>query len=727
MEEVGFPPEDIILDPNIFAVGTGIESHNTYALAFIEATRTIKQELPHVLVSGGVSNVSFAFRGSPPVREAMHAAFLYHAIQAGMDMGIVNAGAMTVYDDVEPDLLEGVEDVLFNRRPDATERLTALADRHRGGERQTRQDLAWRDEPVERRLCHALVHGITEFVEEDVEEARLARHRALEVIEGPLMDGMNEVGELFGSGRMFLPQVVKSARVMKRAVTYLVPYLESEKSGVEEEGRGAGTVVLATVKGDVHDIGKNIVSVVLQCNNYRVIDLGVMVPAEKILEVALAEKADLVGLSGLITPSLDQMVHVASEMTRLGFDLPLLVGGATTSRTHTAVKIAPAYSGTTVHVLDASQSVGVVGRLMDSDGREAYSRDVRCSYEELRASYEERQAQRALLPLEQARDRRFATDWSAYRPPRPVALGVETITDWSTEDLIETIDWTPFFHAWDLRGRYPEILDDPSLGEQARALFADATEVLDRLVAERLLHPRGVVGLFPANVVGHDDIEVYGEERFGSLLGVMHGLRQQFDKGVERPNLCLADFIAPRELGVEDWVGAFAVSTGEGLSVVCADYEARGDDYSSIVAKALADRLAESFAERLHARVRRELWGYAPEESADNEDLIAERYRGIRPAPGYPACPDHTEKRTLFHLLDVPGRIGVQLTESCAMVPGASVSGWYFSHPHAQYFGLGRIGRDQVADYARRKGMSVPEVESWLSPHLGYGENGASP
>ncbi len=723
-EDVGFPAEDVILDPNIFAVATGIEEHNTYGVAFIEATRTIKDTLPHALVSGGVSNISFSFRGSPRVREAMHAAFLYHAIRAGMDMGIVNAGAVEVYDDIDPELREAVEDVLFNRRPDATERLTALAEAHRGAERRREVDMAWRDHPVGSRLEHALVHGVVDFIDEDVEEARRAAERSLDVIEGPLMDGMNTVGELFGSGRMFLPQVVKSARVMKRAVAYLVPYLEAEKAE-GEESRAAGTIVMATVKGDVHDIGKNIVGVVLQCNNYRVVDLGVMVPAERILEVAREEAADVVGLSGLITPSLDQMVHVAAEMRRLDFEVPLLVGGATTSATHTAVKIAPEYPGPVVHVLDASRSVGVVSQLLDPGRRTDFAARVRADYEETRVSYARRKAGRHLLPIDEARDRRFSQDWSTYAPPAPASPGTEVFTDYPVDELRAFIDWTPFFQAWDLPGAYPALLEDDAVGEQARALHADALALLERIASERLLGARGVVGLFRANTIGHDDVEVYGDAEHGSLLATFRGLRQQFQKSDGRPNLCLADFVAPRESGVEDFVGAFAVTAGIGLDELCADFESRHDDYQSILAKALADRLAEAFAERLHQRVRTELWGYAPDEALDNRGLIAERYRGIRPAPGYPACPDHSEKSSLFEVLDAPARIGVRLTESCAMLPGASVSGWYFSHPEAHYFGVGRIDRDQVSDYARRKGMSVTEVERWLSPNLAYDRDGA--
>ncbi len=723
-EEVGFPPEDIVFDPNIFAVATGIEEHNAYALAFIEATRSIKELLPHALVSGGVSNVSFSFRGSPRVREAMHSAFLYHAIQAGMDMGIVNAGAVEVYDDIPAPLLEAVEDVLFNRRDGATERLTALAERYQGQESVQAEDLSWRDAPVGDRLSHALVHGIDAFIEEDTEEARREGERALDVIEGPLMDGMGVVGERFGSGRMFLPQVVKSARVMKRAVAYLVPFLEAETSDDDDTG-GAGKILMATVKGDVHDIGKNIVSVVLQCNNYRIVDLGVMVPAERIVEVARAQDVDVIGLSGLITPSLDQMVHVASELERLGFETPLLIGGATTSRTHTAVKIAPAYHGDTVHVLDASQCVGVVGRLLDPVGGGAYASRIRDDYARLRDDYDARTGRRELLPVDVARERRLALDWSGPPPPAPRQPGIHVLDDYDLSELRGHVDWTPFFHAWEMKGVYPALLEEPTSGEPARALFADANALLDRIIDGGLLRARGVFGLFPANSLGVDDIEIYGDEGRTRRLAVSHGLRQQFDKP-GRPNLSLADFVAPRESGVHDHVGAFVVTAGLGLEELCAAFEAEHDDYSSILAKALADRLAEAFAERLHQRVRQEYWGYAHDEDLDNAGLIAERFHGIRPAPGYPACPDHTEKRTIFALLDAPRTVGVTLTDACAMLPGASVSGWYFGHPESRYFGVGRLGRDQVHDYARRKGVTWDEAEAWLSPNLGYPRNGGT-
>jgi len=723
-EQAGFPPEDIIFDPNIFAVGTGLEEHNLYALAYLEAVRRIKETLPRTLVSGGVSNLSFAFRGSPKVREAMHSAFLYHAIKAGMDMGIVNPGQLAVYEDIPPDLLVAVEDVLFNRRPDATERLTALAEQYRGTTATAKEDAAWRALPVAERLKHALVEGILDHIESDVEEARRHARRPIDVIEGPLMDGMNVVGDLFGAGKMFLPQVVKSARVMKKAVAQLVPYLEAEQrasGGV----RRAGTVVMATVKGDVHDIGKNIVGVVLRCNNYEVIDLGVMVPAQTILDTARERGADVIGLSGLITPSLDEMVHVGREMSRQGFTIPLLIGGATTSRAHTAVKIAPGYRGPTIHVLDASRGVGVVSQLLSAERREAFLREIRDEYDKLRTAHGARDADRVILPLPEARRRRLPVDWPAYDPPAPRRPGITALPDYPLAELVSYIDWTPFFQAWELKGSYPAILEDSVVGEQARKLFADAQALLGRIVGERLLEARAVLGLFPANTVG-DDVQIFtGEDRV-SVRGVIHGLRQQFEKGPGRPNLCLSDFVAPKESGRPDWVGAFAVTAGVCLETLCAAFEQDNDDYSSILAKALADRLTEALAERLHERVRREFWGYAPTEQLDRAALVDERYRGIRPAPGYPACPEHTEKRVLFDLLDVPGATGITLTESYAMLPAASVSGWYFAHPAAQYFGVGRIGRDQVTDYAARKGMSVAETERWLGANLAY-DPGASP
>ncbi len=715
VEEEGFPPEDIVFDANVFAVATGIAEHDRYAIWFIDAVRRIKEACPGVLTSGGISNVSFSFRGSSEVREAMHSAFLYHAIDAGLDMGIVNAGALPVYDEIPSDLLGPVEDVLFARNPEATETLTKIAEERSGTtERRHEEDLSWRELPVKERLSHALVKGIDGWVEEDVEEARQTLPSALEVIEGPLMDGMNVVGDLFGSGRMFLPQVVKSARVMKKAVAYLLPYLEAETS----ESGGKGRVVMATVKGDVHDIGKNIVGVVLQCNGYEVEDLGVMVPAETILETARERNADVIGLSGLITPSLDQMVHVAKEMERLGFETPLLIGGATTSKVHTAVKIEPGYHGPVVHVLDASRAVGVVSRLLDRNRREAFVREVRDDYREARERRASKRAKSELLDLEEARARRFRTDWSSYAPPAPAKPGIHVFDPVPIAEIVPYIDWTPFFQAWELHGKHPDLLDDAEVGEQARALLADAHALLERIEAERLLRPRAVVGLFPAAAVG-DDVKVFGDGDRSDVRAVVHGLRQQFEKK-GRENLCLSDYVAPEDTGLADWIGAFAVSAGHGVDELAAGFEAEHDDYSAILAKSLADRLAEALAELMHERVRTELWGYAPEESLDNEDLIRERYRGIRPAPGYPACPDHTEKRTLFSLLDAEGRADVHLTESCAMTPGASVSGWYFAHPGARYFGVGRVGRDQVEDYAERKGMSVEEAERWLAPSLDY-------
>ena len=715
---VGFSPEDIIFDPNIFAIATGIEEHAGYALAYIEATRRIKAELPHVRVSGGVSNVSFSFRGNDPVREAIHAVFLYHAIAAGMDMGIVNAGGLPIYADIPADLLERVEDVVLNRRPDATDRLLEVADTVKGRAAGPGADLSWREKPVAERLAHALVEGIADYVVEDTEEARLQAARPIEVIEGPLMVGMNIVGDLFGAGKMFLPQVVKSARVMKKAVAHLIPYIEAERDD-SAVAHTNGKVLLATVKGDVHDIGKNIVGVVLQCNNYEVIDLGVMVPSAKILETARREKVDLVGLSGLITPSLEEMSFVAGEMEREGLDLPLLIGGATTSRAHTAVKIEPCYHGPTVHVLDASRAVGVAGSLLSPGLKDGFVRGVREEYRTIREQRAGRTRSERLVPLAKARANRPAVDWGAAAPPVPCTPGVHLLDDYPLAELVDRIDWTPFFQTWELSGHYPAILDDPVVGSAARNLFDDARALLDRIVRDRLLTARGVFGLFPAASVG-DDIEVYAGADRRERIAVIHTLRQQMDKPPGRPNLALADYVAPRESGVPDHVGAFAVTTGHGLEALVAEFAARHDDYSAILAKALADRLAEAFAERLHERVRREFWGYAPDEALENAELIREAYQGIRPAPGYPACPDHTEKRTIFELLQAERRAGIALTESFAMTPGAAVSGYYFWPPEARYFGVGKIGRDQVEDYAGRKGLPVAEVERWLSPNLGY-------
>ncbi len=718
VDEEGFPPEDVILDPNVFAVATGIAAHDRYALDFIEAVAELKRRCPHALTSGGVSNVSFSFRGSPPVREAMHAAFLFHAIAAGLDMGIVNAGALPVYDEIPAELRQAVEDVLFARADDATERLTEIARAYAGSSSVSdgRDAQAWRTLPVRERLVHALVQGIDTYVVEDVEEARRSLARALDVIEGPLMEGMNVVGDLFGSGRMFLPQVVKSARVMKKAVAHLVPYLEAEQAA-DPAARRKGRVLLATVKGDVHDIGKNIVGVVLQCNGYEIVDLGVMVPSDRILDTARGEGVDVIGLSGLITPSLDEMARVAAEMERRGFELPLLIGGATTSRIHTAVRIEPHYSGPTLHVPDASRAVGVVADLLDPAAREELVRTTRVRYEEERRRRADRASRARLLPIEEARRRGFRTDWAAYTPFPPAAPGVRTV-EIPIAELRDFIDWTPFFRAWELGGQYPGILEDGARGEEARRLLEDARALLDRLASDERVSPRAVVGLFPAAAVG-DDIEIYEDEDRDRPRAAAHHLRQQFEKD-GRENLCLADFVAPRATGVADWIGAFAVTAGDGIDALVAERETQHDDYGAILLKSVADRLAEAMAERLHQMVRTELWGYAEGERLAAAELIAERYHGIRPAPGYPACPDHSEKRTLFRLLNAETAIGVHLTESCAMIPASSVCGWYFSHPGSRYFGVGRVGADQVLDYAGRKGMTVSDVERWLGTNLDY-------
>ena len=745
-EQVGFPAEDIIFDPNVFAVATGIEEHANYGVDFIEATRWIKQDLPGALVSGGVSNVSFSFRGNNPVREAIHAVFLYHAIAAGMDMGIVNAGALEVYDEVPALLRERIEDVVLNRRPDSTERLLEIAADFAGdGSAREVATEEWRSLPVGERITHALVKGMDEFVTEDTEELRQEISgrggRPIEVIEGPLMDGMNVVGDLFGAGKMFLPQVVKSARVMKKAVAHLIPYIEAEKQPGDAE-RSNGKVVMATVKGDVHDIGKNIVGVVLQCNNYDVVDLGVMVPAQKILDAAKAEGADVIGLSGLITPSLDEMVGFAAEMERQGFDIPLMIGGATTSRAHTAVKVAQKYHGPVIWVKDASRSVPVVAALLSDDQRPQLLADTDADYEALRARHAARQDTRTLLPLATARAQATPVDWSGYTPPRPRMLVqqsrdlctgpgcdhrhgeatqfVKRLTDYPLEELRGYIDWQPFFNAWEMRGRFPDILHNPTTGEAARRLYEDAQAMLDRIVSERWLRACGVVGLFPAAQVGSDDIEVYTDESRTQVLSTLHQLRQQTEGRDGSARKSLADFVAPKETGLPDHVGAFAVTAGLGSAERVAEFKAAHDDYNAILLESLADRLAEAFAERLHQRVRTEFWGYAPDEHLDADGLIAEKYRGIRPAPGYPACPEHTEKQTIWELLDVEAATGIQLTESMAMWPGAAVSGLYFSHPQSQYFVLGRVARDQVEDYARRKGWTVAEAEKWLSPSLGY-------
>jgi 5-methyltetrahydrofolate--homocysteine methyltransferase len=717
-EVVGFPAEDIVFDPNIFAVATGIEEHNDYARAFIEATRIIKERFPLVKVSGGVSNLSFSFRGNNPLREAMHSAFLYHAIKAGLDMAIVNAGRLPVYEDIEPEVLERIEDVLFNRRKDATERLLDIAQDVKGQARSKKEDLSWREKTVHERLEYALVHGIDDYVVEDTEEARAGAKRPLDVIEGPLMDGMNVVGDLFGAGKMFLPQVVKSARVMKKAVAYLEPFMEKEKIGAGGR-RSNGKVVLATAKGDVHDIGKNIVGVVLRCNSYEVIDLGVMVPSARLLQTARDEGADLVGVSGLITPSLDEMCHVAAELEREGFHIPLLIGGATTSRVHTAVKISPNYSGPTVYVPDASRAVGVVGNLIGAN-RQAFAADVRSEYESIRSQRASQRQNAKRISLADARENRHSIDWTGYRPVRPSFAGLECFDDYDLEELVPYIDWTPFFKTWDLSGAYPRILSDETVGEAARGLFDDARKMLERIVAERWLSARAVAGFFPANRVGEDDIAIYSDDSRESRLTTLHTLRQQLHRDRGRRNLALADFLAPEQSGIEDYIGAFAVSTGFGVEEIAARFEANNDDYSAIMVKALADRLAEAFAERMHERTRKEFWGYAPHEDFSNDELIKEAYTGIRPAPGYPACPDHTEKRLLFDLLAAESNAGITLTESFAMMPAASVSGLYFSHPESRYFGVSRVERDQVEDYARRKGVSVETVERWLSTVLGY-------
>jgi 5-methyltetrahydrofolate--homocysteine methyltransferase len=685
-------------------------------LAYIEATRQIKATLPHALVSGGVSNISFSFRGNNTVREAIHSAFLYHAIQAGMDMGIVNAGQLAVYEELPPEVLTQVEDVLFNRRPDATERLVELAESFKGDGRKREKDLRWREAPVNKRLAHALVHGITEYIIEDTEEARQQTTRTLDVIEGPLMDGMNVVGDLFGAGKMFLPQVVKSARVMKQAVAYLVPYLEQEKS---EDQQVKGKILMATVKGDVHDIGKNIVGVVLQCNNYDVVDLGVMVPTAKLLEIAKQEKVNIIGLSGLITPSLEEMRHVAAEMERQDFHLPLLIGGATTSKIHTAVKIDPNYNkAPVIHVLDASRAVGVVSKLLSDTGVADFTAEIAAEYQSLRETHAGRRSRKQLRTIYDARRQRLALDWDAYQPPAPTFTGLKCFNNYDLAEISRYIDWTPFFKTWELAGKFPAILDDPVVGEAARNLYQDAQAMLQCIIEEKWLEARAVIGLFPANSVG-DDIEIYGDDS-KEVKTVVHTLRQQMQKPPGRPNLALADFVAPKETGLQDYMGAFAVTAGIGLDKVVGRFEADHDDYNSILAKALADRLAEAFAERMHQRARQEFWGYADNETLENDELIAEQYQGIRPAPGYPASPDHTEKGTLFCLLNAEVNAGIELTESFAMLPAAAVSGFYFAHPESHYFGIGRIDRDQVEDYAARKGMDVKTAERWLAPILGY-------
>ena len=719
VDEVGFPPEDIIFDPNVLTVATGIEEHDNYAIDFIESVRWIKQNLPHAKVSGGISNVSFSFRGNEPVREAMHAAFLYHAIRAGLDMGIVNAGQLAIYEDIEPELLEKVEDVLLNRRPDATERLVSFAETIRdGGGKAEAKAAEWRSAPVEERLKHALVKGIVDHIDEDTEEARQLYPSPLSVIEGPLMDGMNHIGDLFAEGKMFLPQVVKSARVMKRSVAVLVPYIEEEKRKSCDTSAKA-KVLLATVKGDVHDIGKNIVSVVLSCNNFDVVDIGVMMPCEQILEAVVREKADVLGLSGLITPSLEEMAHVAREMERAGMKIPLIIGGATTSKVHTAVKLAPNYSGAVVHVLDASRSVPVVSSLCNAAQRDGYVASLKAEQEEMRRAHAERTASKKYVTIDNARTNRLAIDWEKAEIAAPKKPGITILENVTVADLRPYIDWTPFFRTWELHGQYPQILDDAKVGAEAKNLFNDATALLDRFSGEKLVGIRGVAGIFPAGSIG-DDIFVYTDDSRTTIRTILHTLRQQQEKTAGEPSLALADFVAPRESGVNDWIGCFAVTAGLGIEKLLREFADAHDDYHRIMAQALADRLAEAFAEMLHEKVRRELWGYAPDEKLGNRELIEEKYQGIRPAPGYPACPDHTEKAAIFDLLNAEAATGITLTESFAMNPAASVSGLYFANPASKYFVLGKIGKDQVEDYANRKGISVAETEKWLAPALGY-------
>lgn len=722
-KEIGFPPQDIIFDPNILAIATGIEEHNNYAVDYIEATRWIKQNLPLTKVSGGVSNLSFSFRGNDVVREAMHTAFLYHAIKAGMDMGIVNAGQLAVYEEIPKDLLEKVEDVILNRRPDATERLIEYAEQIKSKavtQADNKKD-EWRSFSVEERLKHALVKGVVDFIEEDIEEARKKFSQPLEIIEGPLMAGMNIVGDLFGAGKMFLPQVVKSARVMKKAVAILIPFIEAEKEK-SQSTRKQEKILMATVKGDVHDIGKNIVGVVLGCNNYEVIDLGVMVHSEKIIQTAIDKQVDVIGLSGLITPSLDEMVHVANEMKRKSLNIPLLIGGATTSKTHTAVKIDPNYDGAVIHVLDASRSVPVVSNLLNPNRnqREVFVHSIKEEYKKLRDDYLKRQSEKNLISIEKARENKFKIDWSKTKIKKPNQIGVIVLNNYSLAKLKNYIDWTPFFQTWELKGKYPNIFEDKLIGAEAKKLFDDANNLLDKVINEKLLTANGVIGLFPANSVGADDIEIYTDESRTGVKRVLHTLRQQILKSKDEPNIALADFIAPKETGVGDYIGMFAVTAGIGIEKLIEKFEKDNDDYNSILIKALADRLAEAFAEHLHELVRKKYWGYAEDENLTNDELIKEKYDGIRPAPGYPAQPDHTEKKIIFSLMDVEKNTGIKLTDSMAMYPAASVSGLYFSNPHAKYFNVGKINKDQVLDYHRRKGMSLEDIEKWLSPILGY-------
>jgi len=715
-ETTGFSPEDIIFDPNIFAVATGIEAHNEYAINYIEATRQIRNSCPGVHISGGVSNLSFSFRGNNAVREAMHSVFLYHAIQAGMDMGIINAGQLAVYDDLSPDILQRVEDVLFNRRDDAIERLLEIAKSFKKVEQKSTQDNAWRTSAVEKRIEHALVEGVTDFIVEDIEEARKMFRYPIEVIEGPLMDGMNRVGDLFGAGKMFLPQVVKSARVMKKAVAYLVPFIDKEQSGKKKSQK---KILMATVKGDVHDIGKNIVGVILGCNGYKVIDLGVMVPPDKIINTARDNEVDIIGLSGLITPSLEEMIYMAGELERENLSIPLLIGGATTSKKHTAVKISQQYSGPTVHVADASRSVGTVQSLLNEKQKEEFISGISKEYSQIRRMHEKSRNARNLISLSEARERKFCPDWKNYIPPEPELNGIRVFDNYDLDELTNYFDWTPFFTVWELKGKYPKILKDEKVGHQAEVLYEDALKLLKQIVSDNLLTAKGVIGFFPAVGVG-DDIRIFRDEGRQQEGSVIHHLRQQISKSHGQPNRCLADYVAPEESGLKDWIGAFSVTVGYGVDTLSKRFEKDEDDYKKILLKALADRFAEAFAERMHERVRKEFWGYAKDEVMDNESLIREKYRGIRPAPGYPSCPDHTEKSNLWDLLDVERHTGITLTENYAMIPAASVSGWYFSHPDSTYFGLGRISRGQVTDYARRKGMKVKAVEKWLTPHLGY-------
>ncbi|QYA24206.1 methionine synthase [Gramella sp. MT6] len=715
VNQVKFPPEDIIFDLNIFPVGTGMDEHKRNAIDFIEGTRWVKQNLPHCSISGGVSNVSFSFRGNNPVREAMHSVFLYHAIKAGMNIGIVNPSMLEVYDEIPKDLLEHVEDVILDRRDDATERLLDFAENVVGRKKENKIDLSWREKPLQDRITHALVKGVDAYILEDIEQARIEAEKPLDVIEGPLMIGMNVVGDLFGSGKMFLPQVVKSARVMKKAVAHLLPYIEADKSNKRQS---AGKVLMATVKGDVHDIGKNIVSVVLGCNNYEIIDLGVMVPPEEIIEIAKKENVDVIGLSGLITPSLDEMVYLAKEMQRQDFSVPLLIGGATTSKAHTAVKIDPQYKHAVAHVNDASRAVTVVGDLLKDSTREKYKTDLKVQYEDFRKNFKKRSKVKSFLSINEARENKFKIDWKQTPIIKPNEPGIQVIEDFDLNKLVDYIDWSPFFRSWDLHGRYPDILKDEKVGEQAQILFDDAQVLLQRILDEKLLNAKAIFGLFEANTVNHDDIEVKYQQDSVEKTAIFRTLRQQLKKHGDQPNFALSDFIAPRETGVQDHIGCFCVSTGFGTHELAAQFEKEHDDYNSIMIKALADRLAEAFAEYLHKKVRTHHWGYASNESLSNEELIKEAYKGIRPAPGYPACPDHLEKLTIWEILQVKEKIGVELTESLAMWPAASVSGYYFAHPEARYFGLGKIKEDQVRDFAKRKGIEFKKAEKWLNPNI---------